>query len=314
MSICANRSKPTAEMLPDCSAPSSEPAPRISRSRIAILMPRPELVVLLDGAEPLDGLLGERALAREQEVRERLHVAAPDPAFELVELRETEALGVLDDERVAVRVVDARLDDRGGDEHVGLVGGEALHHRLELLLRHLPVRDHDARLGCRALHPLDRVVDRLHAVGDVVDLAAALELSPDGARDDVLVPLAHVHRDREAVGRRSVDDRHVAHAGKRHLQRARDRRRREREDVDLLAEVLQMLLVLDAEALLLVDDDEPEVLRRDVAREQAVRAHEHVDLTAGEALKRGLLLRVRCGSARAPRRSPRRARSAPRSS
>ncbi len=40
-SIWANRSKPTADMLPDCSAPSMEPAPRISRSRMAMRMPLP---------------------------------------------------------------------------------------------------------------------------------------------------------------------------------------------------------------------------------------------------------------------------------
>ena len=53
-----------------------------------------------------------------------------------------------------------------------------------------------------------------------------------------------------------------------------------------------MLLVLDAEPLLLVDDDEAEVLGRDVAREQAVRADEDVDLAGEEAGERGLLLLV----------------------
>ena len=37
------------------------------------------------------------------------------------------------------------------------------------------------------------------------------------------------------------------------------------------------LLVLHAEALLLVDDEQPEVLRLHVVREQPVRADQHVD-------------------------------------
>ena len=49
------------------------------------------------------------------------------------------------------------------------------------------------------------------------------------------------------------------------MQRARDRRRREGEDVDLEAELAEQLLLRDAEALLLVDDHEPEVLRDHVA-------------------------------------------------
>ena len=248
--------------------------------------------VLADGHEALGGLLGQRLVRREQEVRVGLDVAAADSALELVELREAQALRVLDDERVGVRVVDAGLDDGGRDEHVVLVGGERLHDRFELALRHLAVRYADPRLGGGGGDAANGIVDGLDPVADVVDLTAAIELATDRAGDDVLVPLAHVHLHREAVGRRRVDDAHVAHARQRHLQGARNRRRREGQHVDLLAEVLDVLLVLDAKALLFVDDDEPEVLRRHVARQQPVRADKHVDFAAREALERRLLLRL----------------------
>ena len=55
-----------------------------------------------------------------------------------------------------------------------------------------------------------------------------------------------------------IDD--LAHAGHRQLQRARDRRRRKRQHMHFGAQLLQPLLVADAEMLLLVDDDEAEVL------------------------------------------------------
>ena len=51
------------------------------------------------------------------------------------------------------------------------------------------------------------------------------------------------------------------------MQRARDRRRREGEHVHLEPERAQQLLLRHAEALLLVEDDEAEVLRDDVAGE-----------------------------------------------
>ena len=56
-----------------------------------------------------------------------------------------------------------------------------------------------------------------------------------------------------------LHQRHVAQPGERQVQRARDRRRREREHVGLEPELLEPLLVLHAEAVLLVDDDEAEV-------------------------------------------------------
>ena len=43
-------------------------------------------------------------------------------------------------------------------------------------------------------------------------------------------------------------------------------------------ELLDLLLVLHAEALLLVDDQQPEILERDVVREQAVGADHAVDV------------------------------------
>ena len=53
------------------------------------------------------------------------------PPAQLVELREAEALGVLDHHHRGVGHVDADLDHGGGDEHVGVAGGEG-RHRLRL--------------------------------------------------------------------------------------------------------------------------------------------------------------------------------------
>ena len=108
--------------------------------------------------------------------------------------------------------------------------------------------------------------------------------------DELLVVLADVGLDRPpALGRR-LDHADVAQPGERHLQRARDRRRAHRDHVDLELELAHQLLLLDAEALLLVDDQQPEVLRAHVAREQPVRADQDVDLALGEALDRLALL------------------------
>ena len=119
--------------------------------------------------------------------------------------------------------------------------------------------------GHERAHALGRLVDRLDAVVQVEDLAAALELALDRALHEVVVVVADVGVDRPpALGRR-LDHRDVAQAGERHLERARDRRRRQREHVDAQAQLAQQLLLLDAEALLLVDDHEargPSAARR----------------------------------------------------
>ena len=69
------------------------------------------------------------------------------------------------------------------------------------------------------------------------------------------------------------------------MERSRNGRRGEREDVDLEPQRAEELLLRDPEPLLLVEDDEPEVLRDHVAREDAVRSDQHVDLALLELLQ-----------------------------
>ena len=204
--------------------------------------------------------------------------APADASADLVGLREAEQVGAVHDQRVRLRDVEARLDDRRRAQHVVVAAQELEHDPLELAVAHLAVRDPDPYLGHEAPQLLGRLVDRLDAVVQEERLAAPLELAADRLRDERLVPLADVRADGLAVGRRRRDHRDVAQARERHVQRARDRRRRQREHVDLEPQRAQQLLLRDAEALLLVDDDEPERLRHDIAREHAVRPDQDVDL------------------------------------
>ena len=105
----------------------------------------------------------------------------------------------------------------------------------------------------------------------------------------------------EPRGRRGRDQGQIAQAAERHVERARDRRRGEREHVDLGAHRAQSLLVAHAEAVFLVDDQQPEVLEPNAGLQQSVRADHDVDLPGGEARERGLGLCVGRGSATATR-------------
>ena len=77
------------------------------------------------------------------------------------------------------------------------------------------------------------------------------------------------------------------------MERPRDRRRGQREHVDLEPQRAEELLLRDAEPLLLVDDHEPELLRDHVAREDAVRPDQDVDLALGELGEHALDVRRR---------------------
>ena len=69
------------------------------------------------------------------------------------------------------------------------------------------------------------------------------------------------------------------------MQRPRDRSRRQSQHVDLESERAEELFLRDTEALLLVEDDEAQVLRDHVAREDAVRADQDLDLPFSELVE-----------------------------
>ncbi|OQA06146.1 MAG: hypothetical protein BWY66_02028 [bacterium ADurb.Bin374] len=108
---------------------------------------RSERRVLLDRGQPLCGFLRQPFSLRVEEERERLTARTADPAAQLVHLGEAQPLGFVDDQRVRVRDIEARLDDRRGEKHVELTLDEGEHRPLDLLFGHLAMRDADPCLG-----------------------------------------------------------------------------------------------------------------------------------------------------------------------
>ena len=171
-----------------------------------------------------------------------------------------------------------------------LARDERRHHLLELAGGHLAVAHHDARLGHERGEAFRDALDRLDAVVEVEHLAAPRQLRLDGVAHQPLVVAADDGADGQALARRRLDDAQVAGAHEREVERARDRRRAHREDVDLGAEPLQPLLVAHAEAVLLVDDDQAQPGEGRPVGEQRVRADHDVDRSGGGARPDGGLL------------------------
>ena len=117
----------------------------------------------------------------------------------------------------------------------------------------------------------------------VEDLSVAQEFAADRGADLGIRVGADEGQDRLSLLGRGLEDRHLADAGNRHLEGARDGGGGHGQDVHVGAQGLEGLLVFDAEALLLVDDDEAELLEGDGAGQQRVGADHQVDLARGQA-------------------------------
>ena len=139
------RSRPRL-IWPDCSSPSRLPAPRMSRSWLASVKPAPSESSDCSTFSRFSAWRGQRLARRHGQKRIGALLGAADPPAELVELRQAEHVGAVDDQRVGGRNVEARLDDGGREQHVELAVVEGAHHVFELGRRHLAMRDHELHL------------------------------------------------------------------------------------------------------------------------------------------------------------------------
>ena len=255
-----------------------------------VLLGKSEAVVV--GLEDFQPLLGGLAGIGAEHVAVGLVLAASDTAPELVELREAEAVGVLDYHDGGVGYVDADLDDGGGDQDVQFVVAEAAHGLILLCWLHCAVDEAQTLVGkdlaaqafvldgggfggqCFGL--LDQGADdeRLPTLRDLmgderVRLVAPCAAAP--ARDDLL-----------PTGRQLVDGGNIQIAVEREGQRARDGRRGHDQHVRVIAFLAQSVALLHAEAVLLIDDDEAEPLEVHIFLNQGVGANGNHRLPAFE--------------------------------
>ena len=114
--------------------------------------------------EPVVRALRQLLLRAGDEQAVRLLRPAPDPAAQLVQLGEAEAVGLLDDHDRRVRDVDADLDHGRRDEHVELARLEARHQLAPLGRLQPPVHAADAEaLQLAGPQPLGLLLGRARA-------------------------------------------------------------------------------------------------------------------------------------------------------
>ena len=101
----------------------------------------------------------------------------------MIEVGHAEGLGLVDEDRIRARDVNAALDDRGGKEDVVLTALERTHLECERARVHLAVGDNDARRSCDpskdALQPFLHASDVCDAVVKEEHLSSSCELVLD---------------------------------------------------------------------------------------------------------------------------------------
>src|SRR6266850_673204 len=245
----------------------------------------------LHGREALSRDVREHGLGRNEEIRVCALARTPDAPSQLVELREAEAIGAIDQNRVGARDVQSIFDDGRGHQHIRFIADEFQHHAFEFFFAHLAMRDDDARFRNELRdHGAERI-NGLDAIVNEEDLPFSRQFRLDCALDQLFLKGRDNRLNREAVARRRFDEGHITKADEGHVQGARNRRRGKRQRVDILAHLFQSFFVSDAEALFFIHDEEAEVGEFHVFRKQPMRADDHVHLAGFQIREDFLLLR-----------------------
>ena len=126
------------------------------------------------------------------------------------------------------------------------------------------------------LQAFRRTLDAVHAVVEIVHLPAALELAANGLPNYRPIVFQHIGLHRSAVVWRLFDGAHIANTRKGHVEGTGNRRCRQRQRVHLRRPFTELFLMAHAEALLLIDDEKSQILKRQVLRQQLVGADKQV--------------------------------------
>ena len=204
-------------------------------------------------------------------------------ATQLMQVRQTITIGIVDENRIRVGNVQSALDDRCCQQHVKLVVDEIDHHLFQLTFRHLSMADFDRGFGHDVSQLLRKRLDVMHAIVDEVDLAVTAQFPHDRMANQLVTRTSDASVDSHAILRRRFQIRDIANPGQRHVQGSWDRCGTQRQHVDGATERLQAFLDFDAEPLLFVDDQQSKIAETDVPRGQAMRTNHNIDASLRQA-------------------------------
>ncbi len=243
---------------------------------------RAQLRILGNDLQPLLTLLRGTQLLVAEKVGVCPGSPTSDATAQLIELGQTKGVGSVYDEGIGVGDVQPRFNDGGRKQDVCLAQIEAMHHRCKLALRHLSVANIHAGFRNQLVEMHLHRFDGLYAVMHKEDLTTALEFAQNGLPHQLGRIRPHMRDDGQALLRRRVEVGNIAHTCQRHIQRAGNWRGCECQHVHFCTQLLEVLFVCHTKALLLVDDDQPQILELHIRRYQAMCTHHDIDLTGGQ--------------------------------
>ena len=177
----------------------------------------------------------------------------------MIQLRESQPVRIADYQGIGIGNVNTVFYYRRADKHVSLFGEKRLHRVFQFVPVHLTVTDDYARLRHDISYLVREFRDSLHPVVQYKYLTAARQLSAYGVAYKRVRKLCHVSLNGYSRRGRSFENAYIPYPAERHIECSRYGSRRQGQHVDVAPEQFEFFLVLYAETLFLVLNDEPQI-------------------------------------------------------
>ena len=119
---------------------------------------------------------------------------------------------------------------------------------------HIGIRHH-------VLNTCRHICNILNPVVNKINLSSSCQFTVNCVPCNLLIIFHYKGLNRHSVLRRFLHNTHISYANKAHMKGSGDRRRRQRQNIHIFPELLDLLLVGHAETLLLIDDEKPKILK-----------------------------------------------------
>ena len=187
---------------------------------------RPQFRKITDGLQPLGRYLAEGFVLPVHKVSIGKTGRTPYPPPHLVQLRQTEILRPVHDDRIGQGHVQSVFHNRSTQQYIATSFIERHHGVFQPVFTHLPMTDAHIDARHQPLQPFRNQRKTADTVMNVIDPAAPAQLPLQGFLNHALVIFRHIGFHRQAILRRRLDETHIPAADQSHMQRTGNRRSR----------------------------------------------------------------------------------------
>ena len=162
----------------------------------------PKLRIFLDRLQPLDSHRCYRPVLRQQHICVSSVFKSPHSSAKLMKLRQPKPVCVIYNDRIGIRNINSRFDNRRANQNIDLPKHKFYHRFFKFVFMHLPVRNTNPKFRYQLLNIISEFLDRLHPVMYKKNLSLPVQLKKHRSFDRFFIKFLYMCYNRSPIQRR----------------------------------------------------------------------------------------------------------------